>query len=58
METSSGKKKHQSSRKNCGGAQKSAEECRGVWEDGGGQVICPMMSRYMSEFHVVFRKNE
>ena len=24
-------------------------ECRSVQEDGRGQVICPMMSRYMTE---------
>ena len=27
---------------------KTAEGRGRVWEDGGGQVICPMMSRYVT----------
>ena len=29
--------------------RRGAGECGSVWEDGGGQVICPMMSRYVTQ---------
>ena len=28
--------------------QRGAGECRSMWEDGRGQVICPMMSWYVT----------